>query len=64
MNHFSPELIARISKYFEKKYGLLLTPNEAEEYLHSWASLWRVCAGGGEAAQPPTPPVLLDIKYT
>jgi len=57
MSNFSPELIARISKYFEQKYSTLLTPNEAEEYLHSWARLWRaVGSGGGGVAKPQTPP--------
>lgn len=65
MSKFSPQLTERITKYFQEKYGISLSPDEAEEYLHSWANLWNCVAGGCEAPQEPqTPPVILVNLFT
>ena len=39
MFDFSPELVARIKKYFLEKYGLVITEDKANEYLDSLARL-------------------------
>jgi hypothetical protein len=40
MSKLSPELIARITKYFAQKYEVTLTPEQAEEYLSSLGALF------------------------
>ncbi len=50
MASFSSQLIEEITKYFEEKYQVTLTPGEAEEYLNSWADLWQCVARGGSGA--------------
>ena len=73
MAGFSPKLITDITQYFEEKYQVTLTVGEAEEYLNSWADLWRAVSGGagGVAGKPqrgdPTaggPTVILDSLHT
>lgn len=39
MSQFSPQLNQQIKKYFADRYGILLTDEQAEEYLNSWADL-------------------------
>jgi len=37
---FSKKLIARIQKYFKKKYGVELTEEKADEYLKALANFY------------------------
>ncbi|MDR3642575.1 MAG: hypothetical protein P4L74_03045 [Candidatus Doudnabacteria bacterium] len=50
MSNFSPQLIVEIIQYHQKRYGITLTPGQAEEYLNSWADLWNVVARGSRRA--------------
>ncbi len=50
MTKFSPQLVQRMQKHFADKYGALLTDEQAEEYLDSWADLYLLVVGGGRAA--------------
>ncbi len=47
MSKFSLNLIQRIQKYFADRYGDILTPAEAEEYLDSFADFYLAIAGVG-----------------
>ena len=54
---FSPELINRITEYFERCFGVVVTPEQAEEYLHSLGELYLCFAeiiedGAGGGAPP------------
>ncbi len=40
MFNYSPELVKRIKIYFSKKYNLVITNKEADEYLDSLADLY------------------------
>lgn len=40
--YFSPQLIARTQAYFEKKHGRLLSIEEANDHLNSFADLFVV----------------------
>jgi len=42
---FNQELIVRITGYFRDRYGEYLTPEQAEEYLNSFADLFLAMAG-------------------
>jgi hypothetical protein len=51
---FSQKLIDRTIHYFKKKYNLDISPEVAEEYLHSFARVFLALArppfiGGGQA---------------
>lgn len=45
MNKFSPDLLQRIQRYFADKYGKVLTREEAEEYLDSFADFFFAIIG-------------------
>jgi hypothetical protein len=40
MFNFSPQLITRLQKYFGKRFGVNITPAQAEDYLDSLADLF------------------------
>jgi hypothetical protein len=39
---FSEKLVAKITAYFREKYGVALSPEEADQYLNSLGGLYRV----------------------
>ncbi|PIT88822.1 MAG: hypothetical protein COU29_00380 [Candidatus Magasanikbacteria bacterium CG10_big_fil_rev_8_21_14_0_10_36_32] len=59
---FSPQLIARLQQHFITYYGLVLTPEQTDEYLHSFAELFLVfnqppeSSTAGYAGLTPQPP--------
>lgn len=44
MPSFNPELITRLQDHFKRRFGLEITPEEANRYLHSLAELFLVFA--------------------
>jgi len=40
--YFSDKLIEKLKKYYKEKYGVILSNEVAERYLHSFAELFNV----------------------
>lgn len=63
MFKFSEELEEKTIKYFEFRYKMEITPEEAQKYLNTWSDLfvWAHEQGeGGAGTRPNDPPVILD----
>lgn len=41
MSRYGAQLISEITAYYRTRCGVEITPEEAEEYLHSFAELYR-----------------------
>ena len=52
MQKFSQILIDRMIRHFREKHGVELTPEEAQQYLDSFADLYLCMAGKGHRRPP------------
>jgi hypothetical protein len=59
---FSQDLVGKIIAYFLDKYGVLLTPEEAQEHLATLAELYMglgsVATPGASAPEQPAPDLI------
>jgi hypothetical protein len=55
MKSFNELLIERIKSYFQKNYGVDISDETAEEYLHSLAGMFAVFAESEGGKPPPDP---------
>jgi hypothetical protein len=54
---FNQLLIERVQQYFQKRCGVDITEEQAEEYLHSLADIYEIFIGlSDEGTDPPIPP--------
>jgi len=54
MDRYSNDIVEQITQYFKKKYNILITKEEAEEYLDSLADLFLIFNDGcgGQPLKP------------
>ena len=52
---FNQLLTERIKSYFQKNYGVNISDETAEEYLHSLGGMFAVLAESGGGKSPPDP---------